>query len=229
MRRTFVKRGPAAHLAAEAHGLRWLAQVPGGARVPEVLEQRGDRLVLPYLEPAAPTRGHAEDLGRALARTHAAGAAAYGAPWPGFVGPLPMDNAGARTWGEFYVQRRLLPVAEDLRPLVERLPVDVVPEEPVARLHGDLWNGNVVWTGDGAWLVDPCAHGGHRETDLAMLALFGLPHLDVVLAAYDEQAPLAQGWRERVDLHQLWPLLVHARLFGGSYARRAREVLERYC
>jgi len=76
----------------------------------------------------------------------------------------------------------------------------------------------VLWSTDRAWLIDPAAHGGHRETDLAMLALFGCPHLDMVRAAYDEAAPLASGWRARVPLHQLFPLLVHVVLFGRSYA-----------
>ena len=98
---------------------------------------------------------------------------------------------------------------------------DLVPEEGPARLHGDLWSGNVLWAVDAAWLVDPAAHGGHRETDLAMLALFGLPYLDRVLLAYDDAAPLADGWRERAPLHQLWPLLVHAVLFGDAYGARA--------
>ena len=94
--------------------------------------------------------------------------------------------------------------------------------EPPARLHGDLWSGNLVWGTDGqVWVIDPAAHGGHRETDLAMLALFGAPHLQRIVDAYDEAAPLADGWRERVALHQLHPLLVHAVLFGGSYGARA--------
>jgi fructosamine-3-kinase len=101
---------------------------------------------------------------------------------------------------------------------------DLVPEEPPARLHGDLWNGNVLWGNDGrVWLVDPAAHGGHRETDLAMLALFGLPHLARVTAAYAEAAPLADGWQDRLGVHQLYPLLVHACHFGGGYAARAAE------
>jgi fructosamine-3-kinase len=101
--------------------------------------------------------------------------------------------------------------------------VDVGPDEPPARLHGDLWTGNVLWADDGAWVIDPAAHGGHRETDLAMLALFGCPQLDTVLGAYDDAAPLAAGWRDRVGLHQLFPLLVHAALFGGGYASSACE------
>ena len=97
----------------------------------------------------------------------------------------------------------------------------LVPEEDPARLHGDLWSGNVLWAVDAVWLIDPAAHGGHRETDLAMLQLFGLPFLDAVLSSYQETRPLAQGWQERVAVHQLWPLLVHAALFGSLYGVRA--------
>jgi fructosamine-3-kinase len=96
------------------------------------------------------------------------------------------------------------------------------PEEPPALLHGDLWAGNVHWAANGlVYLIDPAVHGGHRETDLAMLALFGCPLLDRVLAAYQEVTPLADGWPDRVPLHQLFPLLVHTELFGGGYAGRA--------
>jgi len=102
------------------------------------------------------------------------------------------------------------------------------PPEPVARLHGDLWAGNVLWTAGGAVLIDPSAHGGHRETDLAMLALFGAPFLDRAVAAYDARWPLAEGWRDRVGVHQLYPLLVHAVLFGAGYGAQAVAVARRY-
>jgi fructosamine-3-kinase len=91
------------------------------------------------------------------------------------------------------------------------------PAEPPSRIHGDCWAGNVLWSGGRGWLIDPAAHGGHRETDLAMLALFGAPHLDRILVGYQDTVPLAAGWRSRVPLHQLHPLLVHACLFGASY------------
>jgi fructosamine-3-kinase len=103
-----------------------------------------------------------------------------------------------------------------------RLPELAGPPEPPARLHGDLWNGNVLWGADGqVRLIDPAAHGGHRETDLAMLRLFGCPHLDRVLDGYRRAAPLADGWAGRTGLHQLFPLLVHAVLFGRGYAEQA--------
>jgi fructosamine-3-kinase len=140
-------------------------------------------------------------------------------------------------WPEWYAARRLLPFARravdagalgpgDAR-LVEqvagRLTALAGPAEPPARLHGDCWSGNVLWSGGRGVLIDPAAHGGHRESDLAMLALFGAPYLDRILAAYDEAAPLADGWRRRVPLHQLHPLLVHACLFGAAYAGPVRD------
>ncbi|MBB1017780.1 phosphotransferase, partial [Dietzia sp. DQ11-71] len=107
------------------------------------------------------------------------------------------------------------------------------PGDVPARLHGDLWTGNVLWTGSGdnahAVLIDPAAHGGHRETDLAMLALFGAPHPDEILRGYDEAHPLREGWRDRVPLHQLHPLATHSAGHGAGYAialaDAARQVL----
>jgi fructosamine-3-kinase len=95
------------------------------------------------------------------------------------------------------------------------------PAEPAARIHGDCWSGNLIWSGGRGWLVDPAAHGGHRETDLAMLALFGAPQLERIIAGYQEVSPLASGWRARVPLHQLHPLLVHVCLFGATYRESA--------
>jgi fructosamine-3-kinase len=107
-----------------------------------------------------------------------------------------------------------------------RLPEIAGPPEPPARLHGDAWSGNVHWSTEGVWLIDPAAHGGHREGDLAMLQLFGTSLLGHILGAYaegaeDEGAPLADDWRDRVALHQLFPLLMHAAVFGAGYARQA--------
>jgi fructosamine-3-kinase len=97
---------------------------------------------------------------------------------------------------------------------------DFDDEDRPARIHGDLWSGNVMWTEKGVVLIDPAAQGGHRETDLAMLALFGCPHLGEVLAGYQAVRPLREGWRDRAGLHQLYPLLAHVALFGGGYARQ---------
>jgi len=225
---------PPGFFAAEAAGLRWLAEVPGGPPVPQVLEFGTDHIVITRIETGAPTPAAADDFGRRLATLHRAGAPAFGAEWSGFIGPLPLDNTPSPgPWPAWYAERRVLPF---LRAAYERgaLSPDEVrrvesacnrlgaTDEPPARIHGDLWSGNLLWAADGqAWLIDPAAHGGHRETDLAMLALFGAPHLDRIVAAYDETWPLTPGWRQRIGMHQLHPLLVHAVLFGGGYGAQA--------
>jgi fructosamine-3-kinase len=232
---------------SEARGLRWLAEADGLA-VPDVLAVDAGCLILSWVEPGKATPDAATALGRALARTHAAGAPSYGLDRDGFIGSLPLLNRPAETWAEFYARRRVLPylrlardrghLADDdartIEALLPRLP-DLVPEEGPARIHGDLWNGNVLWGVDGgAHVIDPAAHGGHRETDLAMLALFGLPQLPRVLEAYTAaaaqtgQGPLADGWQDRTPLHQLHPLLVHACLFGGGYGARAAQAARRF-
>jgi fructosamine-3-kinase len=236
-----VKRDEPAAIAAEAAGLRWL-RVPGGPPVPEVFEERPGELVSAFVRTGRASRAAAAEFGRRLATLHAAGAPAFGAAPPGGpadarIGMAPMRNEPAPAWPGWYAADRLLPYlragrdsgamdAEQgaaVEQVVERIEELAGPAEPPARLHGDIWSGNVLWSTDGVWIIDPAAHGGHRETDLAMLALFGCPHLDAVLAGYQEVAPLAAGWPDRVPLHQLFPLLVHTVLFGPGYAARAAD------
>jgi fructosamine-3-kinase len=242
--RKSARDAPDGFLAVEAAGLRWLSAA-GGAAVVEPLSVRAHELVLPYVAQRPPGTADAEAFGRALAATHRAGAPHHGSPpdgWAGdgFIATLPLPHTPEPLpWGVMYADLRLEPYAGALDADARRVVGDVCerlragdetltgPPEPAARLHGDLWSGNVLWGTDGAVLVDPAAHGGHRETDLAMLALFGLPHLDRALAAYDEAWPLADGWRDRVALHQLHPLLVHATLFGGGYAAQAVSAARR--
>jgi fructosamine-3-kinase len=235
-RTVFVKAadGLSGVLAAEAAGLRWLRAPHGDdSPVPPVLAADEGLLVLPWLAGEPPAPEAAERLGRDLAALHTSGAPAYGADRPGFIADLPLDNTPGESWPEWYAERRIMPflrtAAADLGPagvrLVEQVAAEIGelagPAEPPSRIHGDLWSGNVLWSGGRGRLIDPAAHGGHRETDLAMLALFGAPMLDRIRAAYHEAAPLADGWRERVPLHQLHPLLVHVALFGASYRSAA--------
>ncbi len=219
-----------AAFAAEANGLRWLGEA-GAVPVPEVLAVSPSALVISMIPPGRPTPEAAFGFGADLARLHAAGADRFGAPWRGFIASLPLDNTEQDSWPDWYARRRLLPYlrlavdagalrSQDARlveAVADRIGSLAGPAEPASRIHGDCWAGNVLWSGGRGWLIDPAAHGGHRETDLAMLALFGAPSLDRIMAGYQDTVPLAAGWRSRIPLHQLHPLLVHACLFGASY------------
>jgi fructosamine-3-kinase len=232
--------GVGAGFEAEARGLRWLAEA-GAVPVPEVLGWDEHALVLSWVPAGSPDRAAAERFGAGLAGLHAAGAEAFGAPWPGTIAGLPLPNAAAESWPDWYASRRLLPYlrlardAGSLGPADARLIETVIgrvtalagPPEPPARIHGDCWSGNVLWSAGRGWLIDPAAHGGHRETDLAMLALFGVPLEERIVACYQEVAPLAAGWQARVPLHQLHPLLVHVCLFGTGYREAALSAARR--
>ncbi|CAM3141116.1 fructosamine kinase family protein [Saccharomonospora xinjiangensis] len=247
-REVVVKRGPGPGAAVvEASGLRWLAE-HGDVPIPEVHGADDDWLVIDYVPPGQPTVEAAETFGRGLAALHLRQAPAFGSAPPGgrtdaWIGHARMRNEPHADWPSFYARCRVEPYvrqAVDRRlfsageaavfdEVCGRLPALAGAGEPPSRLHGDAWSGNVHWGADGrVWLLDPAAHGGHRETDLAMLRLFGTPLLDHVLGAYRETAedlgrPLATGDEQRVPLHQLFPLLVHTVLFGGGYASRARS------
>jgi fructosamine-3-kinase len=232
-------------VAAEVAGLRWLAE-SGGVSVPEVLGHDEHWLLLRYLPPARPDGAAGRRFGAALARTHAAGAAAFGAPPPGgparaWIGRAPMANIAGHDWPRWYVEHRVLPYLRSARDGggLDAAQADVIetaatalldapecagPAVRPARLHGDLWSGNVCWSGSPTrgWVIDPAAHGGHPETDLAMLALFGCPGLDAILSGYQEAGGhRPTGSADRLGLHQLFPLLVHVVLFGAGYAGQA--------
>ena len=217
--------------AAEEWGLRALAAVVPGL-TPHVIGVDADWLVLEWVEEAPPSQPAARELGHCLAQLHAAPQQAFGVgPEHARIGSLPMPSGRYDRWPQMYAALRLEPLVDgdlpNCRAVVESLrdePEWAGPPEPASLLHGDLWSGNVLWTDDAPVLADPACHVGHRETDLAMLALFGTPHLADIIAAYQEVYPLAPGWQDRVGLHQLWPLLVHHRLFAGGYGQRAEQI-----
>ncbi len=249
--RAFVKlnaHAPPGMFTAEANGLNWLREARA-LPVPEVLavleaEQEGEEaaLVLSWIEVSRPAPNFDERLGRGLAALHRCHPAHFGWSMSNTIGTLPQSNLTHPTWAEFYYAERLEPqfalavktgrLSSSLVPRMERLRPRLaellLPVEPPARLHGDLWSGNLMVGPRGEpWLIDPSVAGGHREFDLAMMRLFG-GFGERVFASYDEICPLAPGAGDRLALHQLYPLLVHTNLFGGSYAAQVRRVLERY-
>ena len=235
--------GSVVEFANEAAGLRWLGEV-GSLPVPgvvAVVEDEGEPgLILEWVEPGPP--GDEAELGRGLALIHQAGAEEFDQLAPGASGdeirfgqaivPLCPAPAGDGFAGVYAARLRNLSVQayeegslgssdRDVIELVaDRANQLAGPVEPPARVHGDLWSGNVLYSDGRPWLIDPAAHGGHRETDLAMLELFGNP-TPAFYEAYEEVSPLADGFRERFGFWQLQPLLVHAVLFGGGYGRSA--------
>ena len=248
-RRVFVKGNPGADprmFPCEARGLAWLAEA-GALRVPRVLavNRESDRvafLVLELLDAGRPAPDHDAALGRGLAALHRAGAPCFGLDHDNFLATLEQDNTPAPDWPSFYVQRRLEPLVRraidagdapaSWVSAFERLYAGIDqlcgPPEPPARLHGDLWSGNLHRDPAGApVLIDPAVYGGHREIDLAMLQLFGSPGPGF-FAAYDEAFPRAPGHRERVALYQLYPLLAHVNLFGSGYLSAVEGALGRY-
>ena len=230
----------------EADGLRWLAEARA-VRIPKVVAQSGPDdpvafLALEHMARTAPALDHDDRLGDGLAALHAAGAPGFGYVHDNWIGSLPQSNRTHETWSAFYAEARVLPLVrraiDDGRApaswaaladrLAARLPELAGPSEPPARLHGDLWSGNVITDSRGQpVLIDPAVYGGHREVDLAMLALFGGLSTRVV-AAYEARTPLAPGWKARTRLWQIYPLLVHTLLFRGSYVQAAEAAMRAY-
>jgi fructosamine-3-kinase len=227
-RELVAKIGPG--VVDEAAGLRALARVPGAPPVPEVVLATPDLLVSTWVEQGPRTAAHEVVLGHRLAALHAGPWSTWGggSHW---VGACPVDPETADD-GSTYFGRRLVALSSRCgleRPassLVGRIG-DLLPPDGPSLLHGDLWWGNVLWGADGhPWLIDPSVHGGYPEEDLAMLALFGAVPTRTFDAYLDVRA-LPAGWEERVPLFQLFPLLVHAVLFGDSYRSQAESIIRR--
>ena len=222
----------------EARGLEWLRAADAVA-VPTVVHVDDAVLVLEWIDEQR-QQPDEHRFGAQLADLHRGGAPCFGRADRRTTGSRRLPNEPSDTWASFFAANRLVPLARlgrdtsrlseqvcaGLEALAERLDELGVPEEPPARLHGDLWAGNRLVAADGvSWLIDPAAHGGHREFDLSMMLLFG-GFGDACFAAYDEAHPLAPGWRERVPLHQLAPLAVHAVKFGGGYGPATERALD---
>ncbi len=231
---------PAGFFTTEAAGLTWLRDA-AAVTVPEVVAVSDEPplLVLEWIEPGYPTAATEADLGRSLARLHLAGAPYFGREDRRSTGSRGLPNDPADSWADFYSEQRLRPLAKLARDgralpdhtiaqvemVADRIDELLGAEEPPARLHGDLWGGNrLIGSGGISWLIDPAAHGGHREFDLAMMRLFGGFGADCY-RAYEEAYPLGAGWEDRIPLHQLAPLVVHAIKFGGPYVPATQQAL----
>lgn len=233
---------PDGFFTTEAAGSRWLSEA-GAVAVPEVLSAADDpaHLALAWIDEGSPHDDTESELGRGLAALHRSGAPSFGREDRRTTGSRGLPNEPCETWVEFYASQRLIPLARLARDggaldasavrqidrVAERLDELGGDPEPPARLHGDLWAGNrLVGVGGESWLIDPAAHGGHREFDLAMMRLFG-GFGPECFGAYEDTHPLSEGWEQRVPLHQLAPLIVHAIKFGGGYVSATEDALAR--
>ena len=237
----FVKTrpgGPKQMFPAEGRGLVWLAQSKT-LRTPQVIAAEERFLALEFLESGTKSQGFDDHLGRALAALHQFPAGKPGLDHNNFIGPLPQDNEACDSWAQFYVQRRLRPRLEEalragiapshwrqrFEALFESVS-ELIPAEPMSRLHGDLWGGNLMVGPDGQpYLIDPAVYVGHREVDLAMMRLFG-GFSARVFESYQEAYPWHPGHQRRVHLYPLYPLLVHVNLFGRGYISSVERALD---
>lgn len=234
--------------AAEAAGLTALAESGTSLVIPRPLVHRDDGpgrsfLILEYLESGTRGAGFEEALGRGLAELHrCTDSRGFGFEIDGYCGATSQPNGWLPDWIAFYSERRLghqLRLArrnglagtdaQQVSILLDRLPdlLDV-GDEPPALIHGDLWSGNLQVTADGRpALIDPAAYFGHREAELGMMVLFG-GFGERLFRAYDEAFPLADGWKERLDLYTLYHVLNHFNLFGGGYGAQAMAIVRRH-
>jgi len=234
---------------AEAQGLQAIKET-GAVRVPNVLGSGTDGqdafLLLEYVEEGRRTRNSLEILGRNLAGMHQSDTTCFtpygrfGFICDNYIGAGEQINTIEESWISFFVQNRLLPQyrkaadwfsKEEHRSfdvLIEKLDRYLIEPERPSLLHGDLWAGNYMIDWEGVpWLIDPAVYVGHAEADLAMTELFG-GFDPVFYDAYREAAGIDSGYRERRDLYNLYHLLNHLNLFGGSYLSSVRNIIRSY-
>ncbi|MFY0697363.1 MAG: fructosamine kinase family protein [Balneola sp.] len=225
----------------ESKGLKILSDANTDLVIPEVVEVGKNFLLLSLLIPGSGNSGSAYGFGTELAKLHQHSAETFGLNHDNFIGKLPQSNHQHQNWADFFVSERIEPqiklgiqtgkLESDLIPIVDALHKtvqDLFPNEQPALLHGDLWSRNYMFTKSGAASIyDPAIYYGHREMDIAMTRLFGGFSSDFY-EGYNSEYPLADGFEDRIELCNLYPVLVHANLFGGGYVSRVNEILRQY-
>ena len=228
----------------EALALEQLSK-PGDIRVPNVIFHSNlpdySFILLEYIRSCSPIRGFFQDFGINLARLHRRKNELFGLDYNNYMGSLPQNNCYHASWVDFFIEERLdkqVRLAAEKGLLDEKIikhferlyPAlyEILPEEPPCLVHGDLWSGNFIVSEKGrACLIDPAVYYGNREVDLAMSTLFGGFDKDFY-QAYHEEYPLISGWKERLEIYNLYPLLVHLNLFGQSYLGSILSTLGRF-
>lgn len=228
----------------EREGLKLLKRV-GGAVVPELLVagqfNRDAFLLMSWIEKGENSTAVQASLGRMLAFVHKNTNDYFGLDYDNYIGSLPQSNQAHADWADFFIEERLkkqlgygesigvinAPLRNKFEQLFNSLPA-LFPTEPPALLHGDLWNGNYMISRTGTpFLLDPAVYYGHREMDLALTQLFG-GFGQAFYDAYQEVFPLEKEWLKRVDLWNLYILLFHANVFGGSYLKQVTQIVDKY-
>jgi fructosamine-3-kinase len=244
----FMKRNDAQRFPdmfqREAAGLN-LLRASSDFKIPEVVlwgeVEEHAFLIIEYIKKEPNTLSFWKTFGRNLAHMHKQTHEFFGLNHNNYIGSLPQQNTQKTSWADFFVSERLVPMVSRAHEN-GKLDIDTVkkfeklcfkmnelfPNEAPALLHGDLWSGNYVCTlNDTPGIFDPAVYYGNREMDLAMMHLFGGFHVDTY-KAYQEVYPLEAGWKQRVDLCNLYPLLVHVNLFGGNYVKQVKQVVNQF-
>ena len=203
--------------------------------IPQLIAYDHNYLMMEFIEKEPPSNILWEEFGRDLSELHKVSNINFGLDHNNFIGSLPQDNKQQPKWTDFFINHRIIPqlsmgdFSSDILRDFDKvfLKIDALfPEEPSSLLHGDLWNGNFIFLNNKTALIDPAVYFGSREMDIAMSKLFGGLH-DQFYSSYNENYPLSEGWQERIDICNLYPLLVHVNLFGGGYYSQLKTILNR--
>jgi fructosamine-3-kinase len=230
--------------AAEAHGLSLLGKQKT-IDIPKVIltdsVENFQFIVIEWIEPTQNSKAYWQTLGSQLASLHRKTSDAFGLDHDNYIGSLKQVNTQKSNWIDFFIENRL---DVQLRLAVDQQKLDnntiakfnslheklnrILPEEKPSLLHGDLWRGNLITNTNGdPCLIDPAIYYGHREAEIAFTKMFG-GFQDAFYDSYNSEFPLQQGFESRVDIYNLYPLLVHVNLFGGGYAGQVKNILDHF-